>query len=710
VTATPQAPAPLLCITVTEESGATPEQLATLVAAQQLDDVVILYSSLLSPSAVDGLRSLPFPAEALFQGEVDLRRYWSLVLERFRQADGSVLVLDAISEAPAACWRRFAASTLSARCICFPQSVRGAASTVFSTNSHEPGLAAPQLDRWLGRYVRGAVLDLPEPAGFSGLLLNPGSDAAPRYVLDDAVFVDDRRRDPLPLRDDLPLAYRDALSLRHPDTALRHAMTELSERREPPPADLPPVQAVRLHIAHGWGGGLEHWVEDFASSDSEARSLILKPVGDRSAYGQTLAVYEPGRSQPLLWRTLAMPIISTDVAHEEYRRVLAEIIDTFAVTSLFVSSLIGHALDVLDAGLPTVMVVHNFFPSCPAILASFDGPCESCGPSRMEACFAGNPQQRFFKVESAQRWHAVRAAFAERLHCESLRLVAPSASALERLGLLTGDGSALPGCVIEHGLRAEKARALMACREQSPAGGDRLRIVVLGGQEPHKGSAMLEALLATTAEIADFVLLGFGKPTTALERAPNVTVIERFDNPELPALFTRYRPDLGLLLSTVPETFSYTLSELQCAAIPVIATDLGAFRDRIDHGHSGWLVPPSVDSVRQQLYALHQDRAALDQVREHLRQQQPRTTETMVRDYLALLPKEALIPARRPQLRIASKREEAGVLLIDPGARFVEVCASFYRYALRKALHSPRVPAPLKSALGALTPGSRRRD
>ena len=56
---------------------------------------------------------------------------------------------------------------------------------------------------------------------------------------------------------------------------------------------------------------------------------------------------------------------------------------------------------------------------------------------------------------------------------------------------------------------------------------------------------------------------------------------------ELPAILERIRPDLGLLLSIRLETFSYTLSELTELGIPVAATNLGSFRERIKHGETG---------------------------------------------------------------------------------------------------------------------------
>ena len=69
-------------------------------------------------------------------------------------------------------------------------------------------------------------------------------------------------------------------------------------------------------------------------------------------------------------------------------------------------------------------------------------------------------------------------------------------------------------------------------------------------------------------------------------------IIWEYQKLELGDYLRRIDADLGLMLSVVPETFSYTLSELWAAGIPVLATRLGAFEDRIVEAQNGWLIDP----------------------------------------------------------------------------------------------------------------------
>jgi hypothetical protein len=177
-------------------------------------------------------------------------------------------------------------------------------------------------------------------------------------------------------------------------------------------------------------------------------------------------------------------------------------------------------------------------------------------------------------------------------------------------------------------------------------------------------------------------------------------VIDSYRKEELGEILRRFRPDLGLLLSTVPETFSYTLSELQAAGIPTVASRLGAFVERILHGETGWLVAPNVSSVAEQILELRDDRSQLEHVRQRLKTLSLRSVEQMVGDYIELLPLYTQVAKERPKHSALMAMSSEGPLLVDPEARFMDALWAFYRYALRKASLSPRIPAALRARIG----------
>ena len=108
---------------------------------------------------------------------------------------------------------------------------------------------------------------------------------------------------------------------------------------------------------------------------------------------------------------------------------------------------------------------------------------------------------------------------------------------------------------------------------------------------------MLARMIGEIGEVADLFLVGAGESGEQFAGRADTTVIWEYQKLELGDYLRDIDADLGLMLSVVPETFSYTLSELWAAGVPVLATNLGAFSDRIVEGHNGWLVEPLADPI-----------------------------------------------------------------------------------------------------------------
>src|SRR5690606_1092675 len=110
-------------------------------------------------------------------------------------------------------------------------------------------------------------------------------------------------------------------------------------------------------------------------------------------------------------------------------------------------------------------------------------------------------------------------------------------------------------------------------------------------------------------------LLGAGADAQDVFGQSGVHVLLDYRRDELPALLARIAPDAALLLPTVAETFSYTLSELRSLGLPVIATRVGALAERIEDGVDGILVEPDAAAVVARVAALAADRDLLARLR-----------------------------------------------------------------------------------------------
>lgn len=430
-----------------------------------------------------------------------------------------------------------------------------------------------------------------------------------------------------------------AFTQHSPLGALRRAVNEALVRGLPP-VSTPALDAapVQLHIMHFWGGGLDKWVRDFGRADGERTNLMLATYRIGENGGQRVVLYsDPDAKVPIQTWDMARPLRSTAVASLEYRRILEQVIREFKVESIIVSSLIGHSLDVLRQPLNTVVVCHDFYPLCQAINPRFDEHCGNCGARDLESCARVNPHFATLGSPTVSEWQALRGAYVDLLLERRIPMIVPTPSVGATLKRLEPRLAQLDMPVVPHGIEMQERKLPVPAVDPSAP----LRLVVLGRLADNKGTGLLKAAAHRLAEHARITLVGCGPNALALARDCGWEAIERYEYAELPDILERIAPHAGVLASVVPETFSYTLSELWAMGIPPVATALGSFRDRIRDGIDGFLFEPSADALVKMVRSLRSDPRRLAHVADQVRAiDRQRTTREMVHDYHAILPLE----------------------------------------------------------------------
>jgi len=119
-------------------------------------------------------------------------------------------------------------------------------------------------------------------------------------------------------------------------------------------------------------------------------------------------------------------------------------------------------------------------------------------------------------------------------------------------------------------------------------------IAVVGAIGPHKGSALLVDIARSLADM-DVALVVIGYTDAHLARgwvAPGLYVHGPYTDDSLAGWLAAYAPRIVLFPNRLPESFSYTLSEVWAAGIPVIVPDDGALGERVRRSGAGWLLPP----------------------------------------------------------------------------------------------------------------------
>ncbi len=390
---------------------------------------------------------------------------------------------------------------------------------------------------------------------------------------------------------------------------------------------------VLLHVLHGWGGGSERFVRDYIAADTTFEHLVLRPSGDpgRHCHGERLELYADPDGAPLRRWPLAAPIATTALASAEYREIFARVRDDFAVGALLVSSLIGHSLDALRSGLPTTVVCHDYFPLWPELHADFGDDARDFSPAALPATLARLGSGFEFVERDAGYWQALREGYVAALLAAGATLVSPTVAVHDNLCRIEPRLAALAWQRIEHGLAPWPAPQPERRRRAADAP---LRVLVPGRIRGGKGEALLADLLPTLPDDIEVVLLGCGAAGMRFFGCRGVHAVLDYRREELPARIAELAPDLALLPSTVAETYSYMLSELRSLGLPVLATRLGSFRERISDGIDGLLVAPDATAVSAMLRTLADDRGRLATLQTA---EPPPTPSMMAARYAALI-------------------------------------------------------------------------
>ncbi|NNJ77995.1 MAG: glycosyltransferase [Xanthomonadales bacterium] len=420
---------------------------------------------------------------------------------------------------------------------------------------------------------------------------------------------------------------------------------------------------VTLHVTHSWGGGVEQWVSTFIDADNESTHLQLRSEGPQTGEGcgQRYALYLSNRlDTPVANWWLQPAIRSTMEENAAYREVLAEIVQRHGVGRIIVSSLVGHSLDALNTGVPTIQVLHDFYPAWP-LLGRHPGPyLRDNDVVDLAAALETHDVLPMLADLDASGWRALGQRWRKTVAGQGVRLAAPSQSVASLIKQIDPAWAGQHIEVIPHGLPELRGDGFIAPRAREDG---KLRLLVPGRIHDGKGRQLLLDALPELTRYAHLYLVGADKYGEAFFGRSGVDVILQFDRDELRELLGSIGPHVAGLLSIVPETFSYTLTEMLQLGIPVIATRVGSLEERVRDGETGWLIEPTAEALVSQVRKLHGQQQAIDRVRQSLHQGELPGVGDMVARYrelcaaLAGQPRGAWRPAN---LQMAQTAGEAG--------------------------------------------------
>jgi glycosyltransferase involved in cell wall biosynthesis len=348
------------------------------------------------------------------------------------------------------------------------------------------------------------------------------------------------------------------------------------------------------------------------------------------------------------------PIRFADHRREDVRRLLADIMVRHGVELVHIRHIVKTTLDVFDVAndldIPYVVSFHDYYMSCPTVHLLDDND-QFCGG----VCTPGDGRCRIpmawiaetaphLKHSGVHEWRDLMRPRLER--AAALITTSDTARSVYLRSYPSLDPSRFH--LIEHGRDLDPTPVGW----NPPAPDDRIRILIPGNLDVHKGSDLLRGMLELDRDRRlELHQLGDVDDSTKLLATTHGT----YERDEFPDRVREIGPHLIGIFSITAETYNHSLSEAWMTGVPVVATDLGALGERIRAHGGGFLVPHDdpAEALRRILEIADNpdDLAALSSVAPTA----VRTIATMGEDYdvvyrNAIAERRALAPV--PPLRI----------------------------------------------------------
>ena len=398
---------------------------------------------------------------------------------------------------------------------------------------------------------------------------------------------------------------------------------------------------VILAVSHGLGGGVRRHIDSLVERFQESAHFLLLEASDRGARLSVASL--PGHP------SLTLPAKRLDD--------LVELLRSMNVSRVHIHHLLAVDMDIKALihrlGVPFDVTVHDYFAICPQINLLPWRHGLYCGEPDLAGCNACIARRSSYGARDILTWraeHAWQFREADRVLCPSRDVV----DRLRRHGLA------------DHAVFApHEPVAANAWKLRIPSlGKGRMRIAVLGALPPHKGGRTVAAVAElVNPEAFEIHLIGYTEGAFSEAARQRMTITGQYEDGALATLIGEIDPHLIWFPAAWPETFSYTLSAALDAGVPVAASRIGSFAERLEGRPLSWLTDAAT-SPTSWITLFHEIRKQLTQGRPLGRLPK----RTAVEDFYAkrYLSPVVTVPAihrllrHRPRIAIIPERFDVG--------------------------------------------------
>ena len=361
-----------------------------------------------------------------------------------------------------------------------------------------------------------------------------------------------------------------------------------------------------------YGGGVEYTVKDIIKSISdEFECYLLK------AFKNALFLYKycDGELTIVEEFNLHYDWNPQVVYNDEYEQIYFYILMNYNIDIVQIDHSIFQTFDLASVAkslnIPVILTLHDFYYICPTYFL-LDEENKYCAGNCGKGSRNCSTRVSWFDlpvniVEWKNNWNElVKGLF----DCCDMIVTATSFTKnmfLDYYGL-SDDRITL----IEHGRDLIRFDSV----HRVPNNYQSIRLLIPGVIGPHKGSDFIKKL--KSFDVEDRLELHYIGVVDD-ELASIGTYHGRYDREDFAKMVYKIKPSFIGIFSVCAETYSYTLTESISVGVPVLASNLGALKTRIESDGGGWLVDiNNPEQAYQKILSLANDTDEYNRVQKNM--------------------------------------------------------------------------------------------
>jgi glycosyltransferase involved in cell wall biosynthesis len=277
----------------------------------------------------------------------------------------------------------------------------------------------------------------------------------------------------------------------------------------------------------------------------------------------------------------------TEFSRPDYRSIVFDLLVEYRFELIHIRHLFGHTFDLPEVasqlGVPVVLSFHDFYFSCPTVHL-IDDNGKHCGgictPGSGRQCTILSARLRELPILKhawlkTWRWQVGRMF-------ENVDAFVTTSQAAKEVYLRSFPSlHDRPFELIEHGRDLEQEYLAV------PPGQGPIRVLIPGNINVHKGAAFIHELKQQDQEgRLEFHFLGKLAPEFQSLGVSHGT----YARGEFADRVREISPSFIGIFSIWPETYCHTLTEAWAVGVPVLASDIGTLRERVEAHGGGWLI------------------------------------------------------------------------------------------------------------------------